>query len=141
MASSFEIKKARCAEANKVIEAISIHGRRFFYNRENNRIARMEVDKQGRIWLIDDYSQKRIYTQYRYEWRNFSHGGTMRRLIEALRDYIRTGIPIHPAHFGPWPPEFCGGDLWGYGATEMEIVRKKVLATEAVRKRVEDVAS
>ncbi len=59
----------------------------------------------------------------------------MRRLVEALRDYIRTGEPISSGHFGPWSKILCDGDLWGYGFEEMAKVRHDVSKTQAVRTR------
>lgn len=134
MSSTIEQKRARAFEANKVILYVSQHGRRFFYNERFDRTAVMYVDYRGRIWFQDDYTNTPIYTHYQGRWRKFSHGGTLKRLIIALRDYIRTGEPISPRYFGPWDKMLCDGDLWGYGFEAMENVRRKVLTTEAVRK-------
>lgn len=123
-------KQERVVEANKVIEVISRHGRRFF--RHEDRVSRFELDAQGRVWLIDKYSNKRVYTHYPYRWRNFTEGGTLKCLCEDLRDYIRTGTPIRRAWFGPFPDWRCEGDPWGYGAKGMEAVRTDIAGLPAV---------
>lgn len=103
----------RLEAANELLRVIASCGRKFFAY--GDRVSRFEVDGRGRIWFIDKYTQKRIYVQYKGEWKAFSDGGTLRRLIEHLRDFITHGNRI-PAHtFGPWPDWVCKGDLWGYG--------------------------
>lgn len=117
-------KAERVEQVNKMIKTIANCGRRFFYH--DGRYARIEVDSRGKIWWIDDYTEKRIYTHYRYQWRNFSNGGTLRDLVIAFRDYISKEAPIPARSFGPWPDWICNGDLWGYGA-DMERVRKTAI--------------
>jgi hypothetical protein len=141
-----DAKHLRVIEANRVITAISMHGRRFFYTgpgvnpsrakaSPDGRIARFEKDARGALWFRDDYTWKPIYVAWdRGQWKGWSHGGTLRDLVRALRDYIRTGTPIRPGWFGPWPDWVCEGDLWGYGAEAMAAVREAVMKTEAVAK-------
>jgi hypothetical protein len=126
-------KAQRVGIANKAVEIIASHGRKFFSlaaegrQVENNRISRFELHDNGRIWFIDKYSQKPIYVMWRRShWRGFSEGGTLQDLICALADWIvgkKEQFPIK--HFGPWPQIVCDGDLWGYGP-EMEIVRAAI---------------
>lgn len=113
-------KHERCDRANQLIRRISELGHRTFHYQ--GVTARLEVDSRGRVWFHDEYSKKRIYTAYRYRWRGFNHGGTMRALIDALCDYIKTGRPIC-GHLGPWSDWLYGGDLWGYGIENMENIR------------------
>lgn len=48
----------------------------------------------------------------------------MKRFVEYLADYIRTGKPITNQYvLGPWDEWMCNGDLWGYG-DDMEKVRE-----------------
>ena len=117
-------KQERVEHANALIRAISSHGRRFFYDREHDRIARMEVDANGKVWFIDDYSGKRIYTHYRYHWSGFSHGGTLRDLVIAMRDYIRVGTKIPRGYIAP-ARQWTDGDVWGYGPVEAFAVRRE----------------
>jgi hypothetical protein len=126
-------KNARVAIANQAIEIIASHGRKFFSLAaegrpvEQNRISRFELQAQGRLWFIDKWTQKAIYTAYRRgKWRGFSEGGTLRALICEIADWItgkREAFPLNC--FGPWPEYICGGDLWGYGK-DMQIVREKL---------------
>jgi hypothetical protein len=130
----------RIAEADAVIRAIGSHGRRFFYSKEHDRFATFAIDAGGGLRLIDDWSGKSIRLTEHGKWRGFSHGGTCRAMVWALAVYIRTGKPIHRGHFGPWPEWRCDGDVWGYGADEMERVRAAAFASGAVAAEVRKAA-
>lgn len=126
-------KHDRCGHANRVLDICSIYGRRFFRNYTDGEVSRFEVDTRGHIWLIDKDTKRRIYVMDRDgPWRGFTEGGTLRRLCEDLRDYIRTGTLISRGHFGPWPQWRADGDIWGYGP-EMELVRQAVFKLPCVR--------
>lgn len=128
-------KQERVTQCNEILRICASHGRRFFSHdadrleRETNpAISHFELDPRGRIWFIDKYTGKRIYTAYKYKWRGFSDGGTLRSLCDALCDYIRAEkntIPL--GHFGPFQEWRCGGDPWAYGKEEMAEVRRKVV--------------
>lgn len=125
-------KRERAEIANKMLSAIASCGRKFFAYED--RVSRFEIDERGRVWLIDKYTQKRIYVAYSGRWRGFSDGGTLRALIERLRDYITIGALLPAQIFGPWPEWVCNGDLWGYGPA-MQSVREvasklEITATE-----------
>lgn len=109
--------------ANKMIKIISSYGRRFFYNKSDGAVA-FFVIKNKRIYFVDDYTKKEIYLHYRYWNKGFLHGGTLRHLVNHLKNYIqgRSELPLN--HLGPWPQTMCDGDLWGYGES-MEQVRKE----------------
>lgn len=112
-------KQDRADEANRLLRVIAFCGRRFFNH--NGGVSQFSVERDGKVWFTDSYSGRRIYTQHRGRWRGFTNGGTLRTLIEQLRDYIRTGD--RPAlNLGPWPVHICDGDLWGYGH-DMQKVR------------------
>lgn len=113
-------KKDRVERANQFLTVIASCGRRFF--RTGERTARFEVRYTGRIWFCDDWSGKWICTHYHGRWRGFSHGGTLRRLIDRLATYIQHGA-FAGGDLGPWPEWYSDGDPWGYGA-DMEIVRR-----------------
>jgi hypothetical protein len=112
-------KKVRAERANAFIATIAGCGRKFFSH--EGRISRFEVDRRGRIWFIDAWRESKIYTHHSGRWRGFSEGGTLRHLVEKLRDFISTGNPQN-LHLGPWPEYVCEGDLWGY-KDDMEGVR------------------
>lgn len=113
-------KEERLAKANQMIRAIASCGRKFFAYQD--RVSRFDVDGRGRVWFIDKYTQKRIYTHYAGQWRGFSDGGTLHGVAVALREFIIHGKQLRPTTFGPWPEWICGGDLWGYGE-DMQSVR------------------
>jgi hypothetical protein len=109
-------KQERVLHANQLIAAISRHGRRFFYSSSKGRTASMEIDSRGKVWFIDDYTGKRIYTHYERHWRGFSHGGTLKDLVKLMRDYIRTGERINIDFIAPNRGILDGShDMWGYG--------------------------
>ena len=128
-------KPQRVEICNQILRIIASHGRRFFSHdadrleRESNpAVSRFELDQRGRIWFIDKYTGRRIYTAYKYRWRGFSEGGTLQDLVRHLHRYISAGENTIPfTAFGPWPEWICGGDPWGYGKEEMAEVRRKVV--------------
>lgn len=128
MSKALAAKKVRAAEVNQAICIIANHGRRFFFSTSSQRYASMEVDARGRVWFIDDYSGKRIYThptKWGNKWRGFTHGGTLRALVEAFRDYICTGQPLNPFYLGPERNNLSLGNIWGYEPEAMLAVREQ----------------
>ncbi len=123
-------KQDRVDRVNALVVVIAACGRQFFQHK--NRVARMEIDERGCLWWTDQYSGVRIYTHKEGRWRGFTNGGTLKSLVEALRDYVRTGEPLGP-YFGPWPHRVGGGDLWGYGEEAMERVRNAAALLEITR--------
>lgn len=120
----------RMDKANELIKTIASCGRKYFSHTHRGtgavRIARFELAKKSlraRVRFRDEYTDKLINVHNHGKWNGFHHGRTMKNLVEALRDYIVTGEPIDPYHFGPWP-ESLRFDLWGYG-TDIEIVRAR----------------
>lgn len=123
---SLSEKQQRAEHCNQAIRVIADHGRRFFFNKGMQRYASIEVDGRGRIWWVDDYSSARIYllpSGFENRWRGFSHGGTLRNLVEQFRDYIRTGKPLPRWVLGP-ERSWSDGNIWGYPPEEMKIVRE-----------------
>lgn len=131
-------KSERARKVTAFLAVVGDCGRHFF--RHSDRGARMEVDARGHVWFVDDYSEKRIYTHYEGRWRGFSHGGTLRDLVKALRDHIRTGEPLHPGVLGPWPTWYGGGDPWAYGDAMAQVRQAAVdqgLVTQAVEAKAD----
>lgn len=125
--SKLMIKQQRADLVNKVVQVIASHGLRFFCDKESGRVARVEVDERGKVWWIDDYTGKRVYTHragFSSRWKGFSHGGTLRSLVEAFRDYICTGRPLHPGYLGP-EGSWTDGNIWGYPPEDMQRVREE----------------
>ena len=122
-------KVERLYNANELIKAIGTTGRKFFNYPNKHGLGRFELGKQGSIWFVDGYTGKRIYLNHKYWQGGFSEGGTLRDLINDLKNYITNGKKFgYPErHFGPWPMWLCEGDLWGYGDEDMGIVRKRAI--------------
>jgi hypothetical protein len=131
-------KSSRIAEANEVILHVSTFGRRFFYSARFCRVAFFEMTAGGRVRFVDDFTGFRVNPFHDGRWKNFSHGGTLKCLVEALADYIEKGKAIRPGHFGPWT-ELFGRDLWGYGIEEMDKVRAAIEQSPCVARREETV--
>ncbi|MBM2651244.1 hypothetical protein LGM71_04920 [Burkholderia sp. AU33545] len=55
-------KAERTEHTNQLIKAIGSDGRHFFYNPQHDRYARIELDSRGRVWFVDDYTDKRVCT-------------------------------------------------------------------------------
>lgn len=124
-----EQKAARVAEVNQLIKTISTYGRRFFYSERFGRVAHMAIAKSGHLYFVDDYSGKLIYIAYQGRWKGFSHGGTLKKLVEALAEYVRTGRRLRMDWIGP--ERFDQSNIWGYAEDEMAKCR-----TEAAKSPV-----
>ncbi|WP_460371614.1 hypothetical protein ACOYXF_08780 [Pseudomonas sp. Tul1A2] len=60
--NNLDLKRQRVEHVNHAIRIIGTHGRRFF-NQVADRYASIEVDQTGKVWFIEDYSARRIFTQ------------------------------------------------------------------------------
>lgn len=123
------MKMNRVERTNELLRLISVSGRRFFYHANSGRVSQFEIAENGRLYFRDKYSDRLLpcsHTKGKAWQRYFSEGGTLKSLVEALANYIKTGKTIAPLVFGPWSPTTCNGDLWGYGA-DMETVRQHAL--------------
>ena len=89
-------KQERLEIVNKLIKFISERGRRFFWtnstiNGEFENTAFMKL-KNGRIYFVDNYTQDEVpVLDNGYDWKGFSHGGTLRALVLDFAQFIRTG--------------------------------------------------
>lgn len=93
-------KQERLQHANALIKIIAAHGRRFFFSLHTGKTAELFIGKQGRVYLIDDYTREVIFThetKWTNKWRGFSHGGTLRGMVEMMRDYIVKGKRFPPS--------------------------------------------
>ena len=115
----YKQKLERLGIANKFIKIISSYGRRFFYNEKKDKTAYIKM-KNNKLYFVSEWTGKEIYLHYKY-W-TFHHGGTLRQLVESLKEYIigREELPLKA--LGPW--NYCNNDLWGYGEN-MEKVREE----------------
>lgn len=121
-------KQERLAHANQLIQVISAHGRRFFFSEATGKTAEMLVDRRGRVWFLDEYSGKLIFThktRFTNKWRGFTHGGTLRDFVEMMREYIIRGTQIHPYYLGMERRSICDGNIWGYSDDAINAVREQ----------------
>lgn len=126
-------KQQRLDEVNRLIKIISTYGRRFFYCQSKDRVAHMSLGPRGHIYFHDDYTGKAIYTAYRHRWSGFSHGGTMRDLVCALSEYIRSGKQLSMHWIGPERHNLTDGNIWGYAADQMELCRAEAMKTSVIK--------
>ena len=66
------------------------------------------------VYFIDYYSKERIYTHKDGKWRGFTSGGTLKNLIENLRDYVMRGDKLNVNYFMPVLKNGFSNP-WGYG--------------------------
>uniref|UniRef100_UPI004048BF6E hypothetical protein n=1 Tax=Shewanella baltica TaxID=62322 RepID=UPI004048BF6E len=111
----------RVEHANALIKVIAEHGRKFFEHK--GALATLELDKNGKVWVVDEYTKARIYTHFSGTWCGFHHGGTLRDLVCAMRDYITKGTLIHIDWIAPTRRNPDNGDIWGYGKEAAAAVR------------------
>lgn len=137
MADAKTTKEERLAHANELIRIIASHGRRFFFvtrfhsdrfggiwESPAGRMAMLTL-RRGRVYHFDEYTGKTIYTHWTpfgNQWNGFHHGGTLRNLIEKMRDYVMKGEQIHLDFIAPTMRD-GKSNLWGYDREAAFIVR------------------
>lgn len=138
------LRLERLQAANALIEIIASHGRRFFFHKPPagaskvgldhrnltgviddvptlGRIAKLEIDARNKVWLIDEYTQRRVNTHAKDDWEGFSHGGTLRSLVATMRDYVIDGKLLSFGTIAPLRDD--GSNLWGYEPTQAIALR------------------
>jgi hypothetical protein len=118
----------RYKEANKVLEIVSQHGRRFFWSPVFERRAYFGLDRHGQIWYCDEHSGLKIHPFGDQDWPGFTNGSTLKYLVQKLAHYIKTGECVPLSQF----PYENDDRRWAYGESEMHKVRAAVLETEAI---------
>ncbi len=118
-----EEKTKRLKNVNKLVKVIGHNGRHFFWSEKNSRFAKM-ILKNHRLYWVDEHTGKHVYLHYKYWNRGFSNGGTLRQLVNYLKNYVMTGEKIPKQFLGPWPSWYCDGDPWGYGKKMIKIRKK-----------------
>ncbi|QBJ00998.1 uncharacterized protein Rostov7_00017 [Vibrio phage Rostov 7] len=117
-----EEKQKRVDECNVIIKLIATHGRKFFnYEARGRRISNLLLGPQDRVYFHDGYTLMLIYTHRRWcRWRGFSEGGTMKRWVEAFRDYITFGHKLNINAICQRGMGENSGNIWGYSDEEAE---------------------
>lgn len=116
----------RVRQANKVIAAIAAHGRRFFYSPSFDRTSKFGLDRYGQVWYVDHYTGMKLHPFGDQAWPGFTNGGTLRRLIADLAQYIVDGKPLPVTRFFTH---------WAYDDEAVAAVRAEILETEAVTEK------
>jgi len=130
-------KAERLEHANQLIKVIAAHGRHFFYNDITKVTSKLMTDQRGRVWFLDDYTLKWIFsheTTWTNKWRGFSHGETLRGLVELMREYIIKGTPIHPYYLGMERRNVYDGNIWGYPDEAIKIIRDEAAALPIIKR-------
>ena len=112
-------KNERLKNANEFLAVIASTGRKFFEHK--GFVSTMEISSTGRVFFIDHFTKKRIYTHRKYcNWRGFTSGGTMKMIIERLRDFITKGHVMSASYFmEEWGNGFS--NPWGYGSDILKV--------------------
>lgn len=106
-------KENRLKNANEFIAVIARCGRKFFEHK--GFVSTLELSQTGRVFFIDYYTKKRIYTHRKYvRWDGFTSGGTMKSMVESMRDFITKGSQMRADYFQPTMNNGFGNP-WGYG--------------------------
>ena len=113
-------EQERLIAANEFIGIIASCGRKFFEHK--GFVSSFELSETKRVFFIDYYTKKRIYTHRKYcRWDGFTSGGTMKSLVESLRDFVKKGDLLDLNYFNT---DMGNGfkNPWGYGE-DLLIVR------------------
>lgn len=118
-------QQQRLKSANEFIRVIASCGRNFLSSNSDLKnksdhpfVCFLELDDRGRVWFTDRYNKKRIYTHYPGRWRGFSEGGTLKMIIEQLRDFVKKSSTMRAEGFS---------NHWGYGE-DILIVKNAAIA-------------
>jgi hypothetical protein len=132
---TIEEKQKRVDECNEIIKLIATHGRKFFnYEDRGRQISKLALGKQGRVYFIDGYTGKTIYTHRRFcEWYEFSEGDTLKGWIEAFRDYITFGGKLNINAICHRGIARKTGNIWGYSDEEASKLIEKLSVIDAFK--------
>lgn len=95
---------SRMKEINTIIDHISSHGRRFFYSVNSGIVEHFDLDECQLVWVGWNGTIKAP------ELNGFTHGGTLRTLVEGFAQYILKGTPIPDWQINAHRIE----NVWGY---------------------------
>jgi hypothetical protein len=112
-------KMIRLENVNSFLKVIAGCGREFFKHKDF--ISYFEVSPAGKVFFIDYYTRKRIYTHHNGRWNGFTSGGTLKSLIEFLRDHIVKNTKMRISYLDP------NNNYWGYEDEALMVVKKEAL--------------
>lgn len=83
-----DVVSDRFEKANQLIRLIATTDRHFFESR--GYIGQFMIDDDNELTYIDEYTRKRVnINKETVEWKDFNHGGTLKRFIYSLGEWIR----------------------------------------------------
>lgn len=135
-----EEKQKRVDECNVIIRLIATHGRKFFnHEAHGGRISSLLLGPQDRVYYHDGYTLMLIYTHRRWcRWRGFTKCGTMKRWVEAFRDYITFGHKLNINAICPREIGGSSGNIWGYSDEEAEKLINQLSKLDAFNTEKQD---
>lgn len=113
-----EQKLERAEHCNDLIKEVAAHGRKFFYGKRRNVTAQLMISNGGRVYFLDHQSSKLVYTHQSCHWSGFTSGGTLRALVESMRDYITKGHLLNINWICRKRIREEDGNIWGYEPSE-----------------------
>lgn len=100
--TALQMRADRCRAANEFIQAIAGCGRHFFRDRGAGHNGFLSLNPRGTIvWFHDDYTGQRINIAKEREWTGFSHGGTLKGLLQSIGRHVLTGSLLRHGYFQP----------------------------------------
>ncbi|MBY0416701.1 MAG: hypothetical protein K2W88_01395 [Pararheinheimera sp.] len=123
------VTNERIDHANELIRLIASYGRKFFEHK--GFVSTLELGKNGRVLFVDYYTQRRIDTHRKGHWNGFTSGGTLKGLVEQMRDYVKTGRPIPLYFIGCYRDN--GSNIWGYEEAEIQKLRAAVAGLPIIK--------
>lgn len=127
------LKLQRVADVNKVIGAVSRHGRRFFWNEENNDAAKLILDESGFVSYVDHYTGAVIPVKKDEPWNGFSNGGTLKQFVIGLAEYVYAGETMHIHNIGLPRANIENGYIWGYSQSAIDSVLAEIAGSPVFR--------
>lgn len=83
-----DVMSERLEKANQLIILIATTDRKFFESR--GYIGLFMINEDNELTYIDEYTRKRVNIEKEsIEWKDFNHGGTLKRFIFSLGQWIR----------------------------------------------------
>ena len=100
--TALQVRLQRCDAANEFIQAIASCGRRFFQDRGAGHAGFLSMNPRGTIvWFHDDYTGQQINIAKEGDWAGFSHGGTLKGLLQSIGRHVLTGSLLRHGYFQP----------------------------------------
>ncbi|MFU2936905.1 hypothetical protein ACM7NO_26475 [Pseudomonas aeruginosa] len=112
--TALQMRAQRCNAANEFIQVIASCGRHFFRDRGAGHNGFLSLNPRGTIvWFHDDYTGQRINISKEGDWAGFSHGGTLKGLLQSIGRHVLAGSRLRHGYFQPVMDNGFNNP-WGY---------------------------